>query len=376
MPRSLIRHSLLLSASLLISAAAIGQQTDTPRLSSATLDTSQAVSRLAFGSCFKVSRGASDVWDAIRSQQPQLFLFAGDTVYPDADEVDPALPSLHRAYGRLSSVEPFTRLRETVPVLPVWDDHDFGVNDGGADYPARRASEALFENVWDFPADDPRRAREGVYHAVTLGEAPRRLQVIVLDLRSFRSPWRVTDERGAPGRERYLPDEDPGKTLLGADQWAWLERELAQPAELRLMVSSIQVLADGHGWERWGLLPVERERLFTLLRQTGSIPTLLLSGDRHVAGFYQRDIGVEAPLFEFTSSALNNTIPPLYRRRTLAEAGPHRLGALYGEANFGALAIDWEARRVALTLHGRTGDVVRRVDWDFDAGVIPEPDTD
>jgi alkaline phosphatase D len=339
---------------------------DVVGLSSKSLASDTSISRLAFGSCFKQSRGGHSVWEAVLRTEPQLFLYAGDTLYPEKENTDPAQPFLRQAYADLAAVGAFAALRREVPVWPVWDDHDYGMNDGGADFSARALSEALFEDAWGLDADDPRRSRDGVYHARVLGAAPQRLQLIVLDTRFFRSPLRPTDERGAPGRERYLPDADPQKTLLGAEQWRWLQEQLEEPAELRVIVSSIQVLADGHGWESWRLFPRERERLFTLLREHDAVPTLLLSGDRHVAGFYRLDIGARAPLLEFTSSALNNTIPFPYRRATLAEAGPNRLGDLFGEANFGTLDIDWNSAQVALLLQDAAGAVVRRVDWRFD----------
>ena len=68
----------------------------------------------------------------------------------------------------------------------------------------------------------------------------------MLDTRYFRSPLKPTDEMNARGKERWIPDEDPSKTMLGDAQWAWLENELKRPAELRLIVSSIQVLSEGH----------------------------------------------------------------------------------------------------------------------------------
>ena len=115
-----------------------------------------------------------------------------------------------------------------------------------------------------------------MYDARTFGPPSMRVQVILLDTRFFRSPLKPTDERGAPGKERYLPDDDPAKTMLGDAQWAWLAERLREPAALRLIVSSIQVLAEGHGWERWSNLPKERQRLFDLIRDTGARSVLFL----------------------------------------------------------------------------------------------------
>ena len=50
----------------------------------------------------------------------------------------------------------------------------------------------------------------------------------------------------------------------------------------RLIASSIQVVAEDHGWEKWMNLPHERERLYRLIRETGAEGMVFLSGDRAV----------------------------------------------------------------------------------------------
>jgi alkaline phosphatase D len=159
-------------------------------------------------------------------------------------------------------------LRATVPHLATWDDHDFGKNDGGSDLAGKQAAQQLFLRFWNIPLNDPRSSREGVYHAESFGHAGQRVQVILLDTRYFRSPLKITNQRGASGKERYVPDDDPSKTMLGDAQWTWLRDRLREPAEVRIVVSSIQVVSDGHGWERWGNLPLERRKLYQLIGET------------------------------------------------------------------------------------------------------------
>ena len=80
--------------------------------------------------------------------------------------------------------------------------------------------------------------------------------------------------------------------MLGEDQWRWLAEQLRVPAEVRLLVSSIQVVAEDHGWEKWMNFPHERERLFKLIRETGAEGVIILSGDRHLAELSMMDGGV------------------------------------------------------------------------------------
>src|SRR5262249_48220194 len=122
-----------------------------------------------------------------------------------------------------------------------------------------------------------------------------------------------------------------------------------------LIVSTIQVVADGHGWERWGNFPRERQRLYDLIRDTGANGVIILSGDRHVGAIYRQTDGVPYPLIEITSSGINQVFPGN------REPGPNRIGAVFGAANFGTIDVDWSSGSVTLSVRGMNGESVRRV---------------
>jgi alkaline phosphatase D len=332
-----MRTTFLVLLSLLATAPALAQE-------------APPLTRIAFGSCAD-QKLPQPIWDAVLAYRPELFIFAGDNVYGDVRSLE--LAELREAYARAGSVPGFDRVRRDVPYLATWDDHDYGRNDAGAEFEHKARSQALFLNFWDVPADDPRRGREGVYTSTSLGPEGQRVQVILLDTRSFRSPLRPTDQRGAPGKERYLPDDDPAKTMLGEAQWTWLAEELRQPAQLRLIVSSIQVLAEGHGWERWGNLPRERQRLLDLIDDTDAQGVVFLSGDRHVGALYAMAEDAPYRLTELTASGINRFFPGA------GDLPGNRLGAVYGRENFGTLDIDWWSGTVTLAVRGMNGEKVR-----------------
>lgn len=322
---------------------------------SAPLDTGQTISRIVFASCAQQNEDQS-IWDVIAAENPDLTLYFGDNVYGDVRSNDASLPELKAAYMRLSQSAPFSRARAAAPMLTTWDDHDYGLNDAGGDFEHKESAEALFEYAWD--VNDERAARPGVYGAWTVGaEAGRRVQIIMLDTRFFRSELMPTDEFGAPGKERYIPDPDPAKTMLGEAQWAWLAEELKKPADLRLLVSSVQVISDGHGWEAWKMLPTERERLYSTIEASGAEGVIVLSGDRHSAAFYERDDVIGYPIFEATSSSLNlplrGFLPP--DQPFVQEPGPNRLTDMIIDANYGLLEIDWETGTVDVSIRGEDG---------------------
>jgi alkaline phosphatase D len=315
------------------------------------------LTRIAFGSCAEQA-DLQPIWDAILAYKPELFIFAGDNVYGDFNTADAG--PLRKAYATADAIAGYNKLRDSVAHLAVWDDHDYGVNDGGGDFPHKAVSKELFLDFWKVPPSDVRRTREGIYDAHIIGPPGMRVQIILLDMRWFRSPLKPTDQRGAPGKERYLPDPDPDKTMLGATQWAWLAQELRKPAELRLLVSSIQVLAEGHGWERWGNFPRERQKFFDTIRESRAKGVVLLSGDRHIGALYREAPTDMPPLYEATSSGINKAFS------AAKEPGPNRLGALYAAPNFGVVDIDWWARKVTLALRDEAGTPQRSVDITFD----------
>jgi alkaline phosphatase D len=296
----------------------------------------EPISRIAFGSCLQQSR-PQPIWEAIVRGEPQLFLFIGDNVYADLEQ-SPVLDLdvLRATWEELGRSPGYRQLKATCPVLATWDDHDFGVNDGGDDYPRKRESQALFLDFFDEPADSPRRRSEGVYDAKTFGPPGRRVQVILLDTRYFRSPLKRIGRE--PDRSLgidgpYGPSDDPAATVLGETQWAWLERQLKEPADLRIVASSIQVIADGHRWEKWGQFPAERRRFLDLIRRTRANGVVLISGDRHSAEISRIDVGY--PLYDVTSSSLNQ------RSAWHNEVNEHRVGTKYVEENFGTIEVDW-----------------------------------
>jgi alkaline phosphatase D len=341
---------LLAVASLWLVALPVDAQVPAPA--------SRTLTRIAFGSCAN-QEVEQPIWQAIQAYKPELFLFGGDNVYADVQAGKvvtdlAALPAvISAAYAKAAAIPGMTALRQSVPHLAVWDDHDYGRNDGGADFPLKGEAKRQFIDFWKLPVDDPRRTRDGLYDAYTFGPPGQRVQVILLDLRWFRSDLKPTDQR-AKGREVWVADSDPAKTMLGPEQWAWLEQQLMLPADLRLVVTSIQLLADGHGWEKWANLPRERQQLFDLIGTTKAGRVLFLSGDRHIGAIYRETKGTPYPFYEMTSSGLTQYFS------AASEAGENRLGEVFGAVNFGTIDIDWWAGSVTMAIRGMNGEPVRR----------------
>ncbi len=312
---------------------------------------SAVLTKIAFGSCMKETVPIPALRGVVAGH-PDLFLAMGDNVYGDDPGTDPALPILTKAYRDLAQNADFVALNASVPVLATWDDHDFGANDAGEAYGGKRRAEALFEGFWGKSAlgqDHP-----GVYGARVFGPKGQRVQIILLDTRSFRSDLKPSERPGAKGMERYMPDTSADKTMLGAVQWAWLEKQLKVPADIRLIVSSVQVLADGHGYEAWHTLPLERAHLFNLIKASKAKGVVILSGDRHMAALYRQDGLVDYPQVELTASALNRSM-----RATNDEMSSQQIGPAYAPNNSGLIEMDWAGRSLRLSIRNEAGNEVQ-----------------
>lgn len=354
--------------------AAPAQNTPSVSLPSAGMP----ITRIAFGSCSKESL-PQPIWDAVLAAKPELFVFLGDNIYGDTRDMD----VLRTKYAKLSTIDGVRRLRAEVPVIATWDDHDFGENDAGGEYPMKEESRRIFLDFWGEPSDSPRRERDGVYTSYTFGPEGQRVQVILLDLRYNRtaiatSPFldsaddykQWAERMGKAGREvpgPYARNPDPAATMLGERQWRWLEEQLRQPADVRVIGSSLQVLADFPGWEAWVNYPNDQQRLFRLIRDTDARGVFMISGDTHYGELSRQGEHVPYPLYDLTSSGLTEVwhapVPNALRLD----------GQSFRQANFGMIEIHWNERAIDLSLRDVRGEPLLRKRLRLDELVMQRP---
>ncbi len=302
---------------------------------------------IGFGSCLTQER-SMPIFNTIKAENYDLFLMLGDNVYGDTDSND--LIELRDAYEQQR--ENFDRLNLNFPFEAIWDDHDYGKNDGGKEYIYKVEAEQIFLDFWNIPQDDIRRARPGLYFEKTQEIDGISIQMIFLDTRFFRDALLPTDERGAPGKERYIPHTDTSLTMLGEDQWAWLQEQLDKEVDHKIIVTSIQFLAMGHGWEAWKTLPHERQRLIDLVDQSSS-EVLFISGDRHRGGLYQFSTQSGKVISEMTSSSLNLAFA------NDEEDGPLRSGPTFVQENYGEILLDKLTNTLTVNLKDNQGKIIQ-----------------
>ncbi len=300
---------------------------------------------IAFGSCNK-HNVKNILWDDVLAANPDIWIWGGDIVYADSD--DPQV--IASMYNAQKAVPGYREVLDRIPVIGTWDDHDYGLNDGGEEFAVKRESQEVFLDFIGAAKDDPRRKRAGVYASHDYNLPEGKVRILVLDTRYFRTALTASSEEG----RRYEPGEYGKGTVLGEEQWAWLENELrTSEADFNILVSSIQVLSGEHGFETWGNFPHEVDKLETLISESGARGVIILSGDRHISEFSEVELpNLPYPLVDFTSSGLTHVYSGFS-----GEPNRFRIGAVVAKKSFGLLDLDLKGKSVRFLMVGDGGEV-------------------
>ncbi len=302
------------------------------------------VDRLAFGSCNHQNR-AQPFWPVIAAQQPDLWLWLGDNIYADTDDMQ----VMAAKYQQQLQVPEYQAFRQQVPVTGIWDDHDYGMNDGNRTFSKKQQAKAQFMTFMGLDNSHAMNQHAGIYHSLVLGQPPRQIKLILLDTRSFQDPLQKT-AKGS--RKNYVPNHG---TLLGTRQWQWLAQELQQStAQINVIASSIQVIAKDHRYEMWANFPKERTRLLDLLVSSGVNNPLILSGDRHLSEVSKINWQGQ-DIYDITASGMTHSF------RGNQEFNAHRVGQLVVDESYSTLSIDWLNRTAVVEQFSTHGTLLNQV---------------
>jgi alkaline phosphatase D len=310
-----------------------------------SLDTNKEISRIGMGSCSD-QNFPEPIWSSIQKNNPELFIMMGDNVYASKKEDKPIIDQ----YIRMNQISDYKKLRETTPFMAIWDDHDFGQNDGGFDNPEKDEARRVFLNYWSYLKFTLPKDQQALYHSRIIGSKNRKVQVIMLDTRWDRTALnRNPDYNPETNTEQppkiFLPTTDKNARILSEAQWKWLDQELAKPAQVRLIISSIQLIPNDHYFEKWGNFPKERERFFELLKKRKAKNVVILSGDRHLASVAKEDVKGLGPIYEVTASSLNKP-----SRALTPEVDKSYVGQSFLKPNYGMINIDWAKKTLQVEI--------------------------
>ena len=275
--------------------------------------------RFAVASCmYDKYEEQRSVWSVLAAQKPDLILMIGDNVYADKDI---AGESFTRGQGKqaytqeiATPAELWRRYAETrktlaifhnehlIPVHAVWDDHDYGMNNGDRTYPYKHQAKAIFKTFFHGHATaGVHMSGLGVGSYLRLGD----FGFFMLDNRFFRSP----NANAHTGKVARTAAGDAAH--FGEQQLAWLRNHLRGRKHAFLFAGN-QWFADYHRFESFANNHPNRLQHFIAKLKTVPTKLLFFSGDRHLSEIMalpaSQYLGYQT--YEFTSSPIHAKVYP------------------------------------------------------------------
>mgnify|MGYP000389157191 CR=1 FL=1 len=304
----------------------------------------QKVTKIAFGSCSNQSYSLP-IFNNIVNHNPDLFIFLGDNIYGDTSDME----KLKAKYQRLLNKKSYINLKNNVPIIATWDDHDYGKNDAGKNYAFKEQSKEIFLNAFDEPKSSERRKHKGIYHSYEYNIDGNKLQVILLDTRTFRDDLKRykgefdKDDRYSFYHKSYSAHTNTKTTILGKQQWKWLRKQLKKPADVRIIGTGTQFGIEWNGYESWANFPHEQEKMLKLIKKTKAEGVLFISGDVHYSEISKIKSPNTYPIYDFTSSGLSSTWE-------FATPNKNRIEGPIMDNHFGLITIDWKNKKTAIKM--------------------------
>ncbi|MBK9735002.1 MAG: alkaline phosphatase family protein [Saprospiraceae bacterium] len=292
---------------------------------------------IAFGSCAHENEN-QPILQKVADLKPDYFIYLGDNIYGDTYDMS----LLKEKYQKLDLKPEFQALLHSTKVLATWDDHDFGINDSGRHYPYIKESKQIFLDFFNEPKDSERRTRDGIYTSLIHESNGRKVQIIILDTRTFRDNLRNYRGELHNNPKYFYPldyyyHENRDSTILGNKQWLWLEKELNVPADVRIICSSTQFGIEFNGYESWANFPHEQKKMLDLIKKTKANGVFFISGDVHYSEISEIRADSLYPIYDFTSSGITSTW-------YFATPNKNRIEGPVMDNHYGKILIDWSLK--------------------------------
>ncbi|XDD50172.1 alkaline phosphatase [Leptospira sp. WS92.C1] len=296
----------------------------------------------ALGSCAYVNETEFDVpgkpyggeyfiYNSILSKKPDFMLWLGDNIYLRETDWDSRTGFFHR-YKHQRGIPELGPLFASVHQYAIWDDHDFGPNDGDFSFWMKDTAEEMFKLHWG----NSNYAKEGIYGSFTWGDA----QFFLLDNRSFRT---------ANSNQSIGP-----RQILGEKQFQWFVNSLAfSKATFKFVAIGGQFLNPNSVFENYATYPEEKNKILSAIRILKTKNVIFLTGDRHHTELnLLKEEGLE-PIYDFTVSPLTSGYySPVTEKNSLRVEG-----TLVDQRNFGLVTVSGKKgeRKLLLQIFDTSG---------------------
>lgn len=302
---------------------------------------------VALGSCTYINETELDrpgkgygsnytIFESINSKKPDIMIWGGDNIYLREADWDSKTGILHR-YTHSRSIKEMQPLLAKTQNFAIWDDHDFGPNDGDRSFYNKNLTLEAFKDFWANKSYgmNPEQ-NEGNYSTFNWGDA----QFFLLDDRFFKSP----------------NDRNTGtRTILGDTQLEWLIDALSSSsASFKIIYIGGQVITTAARFENYATYPEEKEKLLKEIENNKIKGVLFLSGDRHFTELSKLERNGTYPLYDWTVSPLTSGVSNSYKE----DKNTNQVeGSLFAVNNFGIISFsgDKANRQMKLSLFDKDG---------------------
>lgn len=253
------------------------------------LDLNSHQLRFAVCSCMADNYHSADIWTDLFNKNPDFILFAGDSTYCDMG--DSPYSGETRLWHRFSQARRTLHAyfnHRLVPIFATWDDHDFGKNDAGKDFPYAEASRENFLSFFPMNSDYCRLYQRGPGVSSSFKIASQ--QFILMDDRSFRV--------SGFSLEPYAH--------WGKDQEEWMIRLIESHTGPTWIINGSQMFPQMIFKQSFSKEhPIQFQRLRERLSQIQQ-KVIFVSGDVHfseISEIEEQDLGYRT--YELTSSSMH-----------------------------------------------------------------------
>ena len=306
----------------------------------------------AMGSCAYLNTDPTDtyghstqIFDHIRQKKPDFMLWLGDMVYLKAQDWS-SRHGIFRRYTQYRAHPDLQPLFASTHHYAIWDDHDYGPNDGNRSYIHKQDSLDAFKTFWPNPSYGlPQVA--GNFTTFSWSD----VDFFLLDNRSYRA-------------DNLAPD-DADKDYLGAAQLEWLIDALSNSrATFKIVASGSQVLSPYAYFESYARHSHELNTLLKKIKDYKIEGVVFVSGDRHHSELNRlHDDPHFYPLYDFTSSPLTSGLARSAKNEAM---NPRRVKGtfVYKEHNFALIKVVGRMpdRKLLLQNHNAHGKML----WQYE----------
>lgn len=254
---------------------------------------------LATGSCAYINEADFDrpgkpygseyqIFTKIFEQKPDLMLWLGDNVYYREPDWATRTGMYHR-YSHARSQPELQPLLASTAQYAIWDDHDYGPNDGDGTWIHKEMAWEVFKNFWG----NPTFGLPGQKGCTTWFQY-NDVDFFLLDNRYFRTP--------------NFCESCPNRSSMGKEQMDWLLASLAASrAPFKIVAVGGQVLTTSDNDETLAhFFPADRDTMLRHIEREKIKGVVFLTGDRHYTELSETTNSNGDKVWDLTCSALTS----------------------------------------------------------------------